>query len=324
MKGTRRVRMVAALIATLIFASVESPSASAAPQMVEMAQGGPYIASHMSVEKFGGSFTINESDLDRPMTVVIHNGINGTPGFYWLRVFLAGDIDVSRLQHFEDPVGDLLLDDNNVQRHTVSMDVSGQVQLGVNTIVIEGKGPKGATISWTLDGQVAPAVSALNPTNVQQGSRLLLYGSGFNPNASDNVVTFGGNEAEVLDSSHTTLTVKVPAHLPSGQHDVKVSSHGMWSQPYSMAVESTPKLYSVAPRAPGALDVVVVKGANFSPAVEGNEVYFNSLKAKVVSASPEELVVAVPPEVVVFGVNQTVRVSVSVDGVPAGAVYFGK
>ena len=328
--STRISFALGAVVVSVLVAALSMPlqSAFGAPasyglNMEELASGGPFQANRRSVQRFSGQFEVTPKDLSRPMVISLHNGIGGTAGFSWLRVFLCGeDVNVASLGRNEEPRGDLLLDDTDIQKHVINLDITDQVASGVNTIVIEGHGPKGALLSWSLLGRSEPRISRLNPSRVKGGSRLTLHGSGFSSHPSLNSVTFGEHEAEVLDASRSSLTIRVPKHIPGGDHPVRVASEGVWSsEPFRMSVTSTPRVDSVHYASPGQLDKVIVNGANFSVAPSDNKVFFDSQEGQVIESSPSRLVVMIPAEIVFEG-DDSVRVSVEVSGVPAGAVYL--
>src|SRR3954451_13396334 len=70
----------------------------------------------------------------------------------------------------------------------------------------------------------SPAVNGISPAFGHPGDVVTLSGSGFNPNAADNVVNFGPNRAPVLSASPTQLTVQVPNGQPLGPTTVSVNS----------------------------------------------------------------------------------------------------
>jgi len=62
----------------------------------------------------------------------------------------------------------------------------------------------------------APVVTAMSPTFGPPGSQVILYGSGFAPQADSNTVWFNGTAATVLQASGTSLTVRVPTSATTG------------------------------------------------------------------------------------------------------------
>jgi len=193
------------------------------------------------MQRFASQFKVEHDDLNKPMTLVLHNGIGGRPGLNWVRVFIGPDLDLSRLKGAEEPSADLLFDESYLERHTVSIDLSDKVFEGTNTIILEGTGPKGGVISWVVEGPPTPALAPINPTSTQAGARLTLAGKGFSVDSGENKVTINGSNAEILSSTRNALTVKLPAHLGPGTVQIVVTTNNVKSAPYTISiVEAAP------------------------------------------------------------------------------------
>lgn len=204
---------------------------------VELASGGPFKARSHNVERFSATFKLTADDTKRPLSIILYNGFGPTPGFNWLRVFLGGDINVSNLGHFDEPTGDLLFDENYLQRHVITLDVTDVAQPGINTLFIEGSGPKGATINWALQGAMDPIVMPLNPTVVIPGSRLLLHGKGFSTDPDENQVTIDGQSCQVLSATRSSLVVRVPQNLSGDKVRVVITTNGLEGDPFTLSVQ---------------------------------------------------------------------------------------
>jgi hypothetical protein len=76
-----------------------------------------------------------------------------------------------------------------------------------------------------------PVITTISPANAPTGSTVTITGSGFDPNATNNVVLFGNVPAQVISANPagTQLVVVVPAGLPPGTVAVTVSSQGQTS-----------------------------------------------------------------------------------------------
>lgn len=202
----------------------------------EVARAGPFVADTRHRQRFFSQFKLSASDLAKPLTLVINNGFDGKPGFNWIRALIGADMDTTDIKGATEPSADLLFDENYIQRHTVTIDLTGKVMEGVNTIIIEGTAPKGAVMSWVLQGPVTPEFAAINPTTAQAGGRLTLSGRGFSVDPSENHVSIAGSSAQIIFASRTSLTVKVPDHLTDGQADVVVTTNNVRSAPYTISI----------------------------------------------------------------------------------------
>lgn len=207
----------------------------------DIATGGPFFLSSRRRQRFAAQFTMGADDLNKPLTLILHNGIGGRPGLNWARVFIGPDMNLDVLKSAEEPSANLLFDENYLERHTVSIDLSDKVVEGVNTIILEGTGPKGGVISWVVEGPATPEFAAINPTTSQPGGRLTLSGRGFSLDASQNKVTINGSEAEIVSASRNSLTIKLPIHLSAGPAQVIVTTNNVSSAPYAISiVNATP------------------------------------------------------------------------------------
>lgn len=229
---------LALIVSILAIGAIDTPAYCQETPTVELASGGPFMAKSRSfTERFTAKINLTADDTKRPLQLILYNGYGATPGFNWLRVFLGGDINTSNLGHFDEPKGDLLFDDNYVQRHVISLDVTDIAQPGINTLFIEGNGPKGAVINWVLQGAMDPVVATLNPTVVIPGSRLLLHGKGFSTDPSENQVKIDGQSAEVLSATRSALVVRVPDQLDGDKVQVVISTNGLEGDPITLSVQ---------------------------------------------------------------------------------------
>jgi hypothetical protein len=105
-------------------------------------------------------------------------------------------------------------------------------------IAIVGESPSGAVEVYTKGGkasipgfiyQPTPVINSINPLRGTVNSTLTISGNNFNPVAANNVVYIGGQKAEVLNATSTTLSVKVPGNAASGQVSVTVNQLNAYS-----------------------------------------------------------------------------------------------
>lgn len=280
----------------LVITALLSPGAARAFQVEDISSAGPFRASSRRIERFSMRFNLAASDVKRRMAVVIHNGFGDSPGFTWLRVFLCGDLNVASLDRNEEPIGDLLLDEDPVQRQTIRLELTDLVKEGTNTLVIEGKGQKGAVLSLNLEGSVLPRIAALNPDRTRGGARLILSGTGFSPDPDENIVTVNGVKARTLASTRTSLTIEVPNTLKEGEADLEVTTNGLKSAPYLIEIDPTPEVFALK-RSDAVSDRLEISGRHLGTNPTGVEVLFGQYKARVLEATPERLTVMIPPQI---------------------------
>jgi hypothetical protein len=234
------MQMKSQLVSFLLALALLAPGAVCAQvtntAMEEVATAGPFVATSKRMQRFYGQFKLAADDVMKPLTLVIHNGVGGSPGFNWLRALMGGDMDVSNVKGAEEPSADLLFDESYLERHTVTIDLTGKVFEGVNTLILEGTAPKGAVLSWVLQGPVTPEFAAINPTSASVGARLTLSGRGFSLDKAENHVSIGGRDAQMLYASRNSITVQVPPHLNEGQANVIVTTNNLTSAPYTISI----------------------------------------------------------------------------------------
>jgi len=209
---------------------------SSTTAIVELAASAPFNATSRHRQRFYSQFKLSAADVNKPLTLVIHNGYDGRPGFNWIRALLGGDMDVSNVKGAEEPSADLLFDENYIERHTLNVDLTGKVFEGVNTVILEATAQKGAVMSWVLQGPMTPEFAPINPSTAQIGGRLTLAGRGFSVDPSENTVSMNGHNVSILYASRTSLTVKVPDHATEGSADVVVTTNNIRSAPYTISI----------------------------------------------------------------------------------------
>mgnify|MGYP001233595526 CR=1 FL=1 len=299
----------------VVITALLSPNAARASQVEDISSAGPFRASSRRIERFSMRFNLAPADVKRHMAVVIHNGFGDSPGFTWLRVFLCGDVNVASMDRNEEPIGDLLLDEDPVQRQTIRLELTDLVKEGTNTLVIEGKGQKGAVLSLNLEGAVLPKIAALNPDRTRGGARLVLSGTGFSPDPDENKVTVNGVKARTLASTRTSLTVEVPNTLKEGEADLEVTTNGLKSAPYLIEIDPTPEVFALK-RSDAVTDRLEISGRHLGTNPTEVEVLFGQFKARVLEATPDRLTVMIPPQVY-SDESANIPVSVLVDDMRA-------
>lgn len=215
-----------------------------------------------------------------PLTLVVDNGPNGKVPFNWFRINIAGYLMASE-------------QDLHGKKQAV-VDVTGRMQAGQSQVLIDCAGEPGATLVWQL--YTTPvALKSVEPTSVQAGGTIVLQGSNFNGDESQDKVLINNIPAQVLSASATSITARVPANV-TGNATVQAVIAGKETQKLAISVSQVPLpvLYSMnywmAP--PGA--VLIIQGDNFDPNIANNRVFFKNVSAQVVSASKTRLQVVIP------------------------------
>ena len=138
-----------------------------------------------------------------------------------------------------------------------------------------------------------PAIMFFNPTSGPVGTTVMITGSNFSTNISNNIVRFGTVQAAVISATATQLTVIVPAWATSQPIYVTVDGLTTFSI-ISFNVTSAPVIASFNPNSGPAGTNVTIQGTNFGTAPTDNIVLFGTVQASVISVTATQLSVIVP------------------------------
>lgn len=147
--------------------------------------------------------------------------------------------------------------------------------------------------------QAANAVSLINlsPAAGAVGDQVILQGTGFSPNASQNTVLFNGTSAAVATATATQLTVSVPSGASSGAVSVTTplgSATSGASFSVTSSVPSPPTIVAFTPdRGEEGLSLTMT-GTHFDLTPANNTVQFNGVSTTASASSGRQLTVSVP------------------------------
>jgi hypothetical protein len=156
-------------------------------------------------------------------------------------------------------------------------------------VVVDGRESKAVSLG-VFD---SPRIHGISPNVAMPGDEVVLAGAGWGAGAK---VHFGAVAAEVVDSSPTTLKVRVPA-LEGGsgtEFQVKVAMGGDASNAAPFLLGRLPLLISITPASAGPRDLVTLAGRGFDARPVANDVRVGGARALVAAATSGELKVVVP------------------------------
>jgi sugar lactone lactonase YvrE len=131
---------------------------------------------------------------------------------------------------------------------------------------------------------------------------ITINGTGFNATPANNQVKLGALTANVSTASTTQLVIGVPLTITEGFYDVIVKANNKTATKAGGFFYSAtqPVITSVSPeRGSSSTTTVTITGAGFNPVPANNQVTFGTQGATVNTASPTELVVALPANMAV-------------------------
>ncbi|MCU0378503.1 MAG: IPT/TIG domain-containing protein [Bacteroidales bacterium] len=97
-----------------------------------------------------------------------------------------------------------------------------------------------------------PVISDITPREARNGSNIVITGQNFNPDPSFNILTIGGERAEVISSTSNEIRARVPFSLAAGTYNITISTiagHVIQS-PVTLKVNSPWKRLSDFPGGP--------------------------------------------------------------------------
>ena len=138
-----------------------------------------------------------------------------------------------------------------------------------------------------------PEVFGSSHSEFGLGDTITLYGDHFDIDIDRTQLLSHGSPLEVLATYRDSLNFVLPLNaansnielkLMAQKQEVNVDFIGKYTKPRIEKIEGSVKTY----------DTIILSGVNFSPLKEANEVFFDGLPARILSASRNELEVLTP------------------------------
>lgn len=174
---------------------------------------------------------------------------------------------------------------------TITCIVPSNLSPGSHPVKVKVGNKSSATILFTI---LHPEIINVTPTTATFLDLVVIQGNNFHKKASNNKVMFGSAQAEIVQASAVSLTVKVPVQLTMSPVTISVQVD---SQKVEAEIDFTLLPMSVStlePMTERMGNMVTITGSNFNPSTIYNEVLFGLNKAVVVESSSTQLKVVVP------------------------------
>lgn len=142
----------------------------------------------------------------------------------------------------------------------------------------------------------APSITSITPDSGLAGDPVIIKGSNFSAEATENTVKFGATEATVLKASARQLSVLAPEGNP-GEVEVTVTVDGVSSEPVKFTYNEPVKpavVKSMTPDRTAVGEKVTLDGENFGTEASAVAVAFGNAAAEVVSVTDTKIEVIVP------------------------------
>lgn len=145
-----------------------------------------------------------------------------------------------------------------------------------------------------LTVRAMPTLSAIDPVSGVPGASVHVRGTNFGTDIRAVSATIGGTPLTLRAITDTDLTVEIPAGASSGTVALVLGGLPPVTSSAPLTVLVPLSLTSFAPQSGPANTEVTILGAGFSTTLTENQVTLAGLPCTIVSATPTELVVAVP------------------------------
>jgi N-acetylneuraminic acid mutarotase len=162
----------------------------------------------------------------------------------------------------------------------------------------------------------APVITSFTPTEGTGNTEIEIKGENFSPIAENNIVEINDTELTIVSVSETTLRAKVPPGIPPGVYALELNIAGRTIVISSDFEIIRPVITSVSPLNGTWGNPVTIIGENFSNNAGENIVRFDNVQAVVLSATSNEIVAAVPDNLLTKNSEVSVQVT-SVDNLIA-------
>lgn len=259
-----------------------TPAASAAndPNKIIVGTGGPFTLTGRGAETFAGTFTWKPDTPNQPLTLQVTNAPQLVK---WIRVSLGNRV--------------LATEKDFRSGGTLTLELGGTVDNGLNQITIQAGGARGAQVGWTLTSVTSAKMLSLEPDEVLQGDKVTIKGQGFPTDASKLLVQIGKKSVPVKTATPTELKIDVPKNMDIDEHTVTVWQAGK-KLPGSakLIVRGIPRLTSTNLNGCPPGYPIVIFGKNFSKKLAENRIMVGDVQAQVQSGSTTELTVICPSE----------------------------
>jgi hypothetical protein len=130
---------------------------------------------------------------------------------------------------------------------TVDVNTLGAYTLTYSASDAAGNAATSVTRTVTVEDTTPPIITSLTPKSGAIGSEVTITGTNFNPNASGNIVYFGGVIATVTSASSSQLIVNNPPNTTYGPISVTVNGlTGYYDLPYNSTFPNSGTIVSAS------------------------------------------------------------------------------
>ncbi|MFO7257897.1 MAG: IPT/TIG domain-containing protein [Bacteroidota bacterium] len=177
---------------------------------------------------------------------------------------------------------------------------SNQMRVAISDEVVESE----SAITVSLGAQnvessekiklLAPVVTNFSPNKGTANTEIEINGKNFSPIPENNLTKIGDTDLVVLSVDETGLRVQIPSGITPGTYNLALTVAGQTVVISTNFEIIKPIITNITPLTGTWGDLITITGENFSSTASENIVRFGNVQASVVSATPNEIVAAVP------------------------------
>lgn len=214
-----------------------------------------------------------------PLILEVENGAEGRPK--------ASDLQVTLNRN---PLADFSHFKGNTN---FTIDLSGKLHAGNNTLQVRGFGPSGAWLKWRLFIK-RPIINSVTPTTLSAVDQITIRGENFCEHKDRIKVTIGEKPARLISTSASEIICKLPERVGAGNQKLTVAIHSVASAPFDVSVKAAPRITFIDTLSTPPLHNVTVQGDGFSPVLSENTVMVGSRSARIVSVTRSSITFTIP------------------------------
>ncbi|MBS1683050.1 MAG: IPT/TIG domain-containing protein, partial [Bacteroidetes bacterium] len=199
---------------------------------------------------------------------------------------------------------------STVRGYTISTDTTGDILLGgtaggttdfdfgICNRTLGNNPPVGFVMKIkTGSAPGPPVITSFSPTSGVTGDTVVITGTNFSSDPSENIVRWNPSRtAVVIASTDTTITARIPTGASTGKISVTVSCYpiALSSTNFTVGAALLPTITSFTPSSGLVGTTVTITGTNFSTTTTSNTVTFNGTAAVVTASTTTSITTSVP------------------------------
>lgn len=268
-------------LAPLPVAQPVTAAPAAAPGLVQITPAATHLSRSSKAQRFVQDISLTPTQEKLALKLRVNNGDQTAPSFAWFRMRVNGEL--------------LITNQSLKGKREATIDVSGAIPAGQNQIVIDAAGVPGATLTWQIATE-APKVLSIEPKTAQPGGIVVLKGENFAADPNNVNVIVNGSVGDVLKSSLTSMTVRLPEVLTPGKATMSIDANGLppVMVPLTVSGSAAPVVSGTDMWSAPAGTTITIRGKYFSTNPSANQVFFDNVPGQVTASAADFIKVVVP------------------------------